>query len=182
MLLRLVQLRNALSPIDVTLLGIVMLVRLAQLSNALFPIEVTLSGIVMLLRLRQLLNVLSPIEVTLSGIVMPVRPVQFWNAPSAIKVTDAPENVLGRNTFPDEDLPSIKYAVFPEALIRYFMGLLSSEKEIPELKKTPLPIDVTLSGMLTLVRLEHPSKALNTIEVTLSGIVMLVSVVQSLNA
>ena len=113
---------------------------------------------------------------------MPVRPVQFWNAPSAIKVTDAPDNVLGRNTFPDEDLPSIKYAVFPEALIRYFMELLSSEKEIPELKKTPLPIDVTLSGMLTLVRLEHPSKALNTIEVTLSGIVMLVRLEQPSNA
>ena len=56
MLVRLLQSRNALSPILVTLLGIVMLVRLLQPMNALRPMLVTLSGIVMLVRLVQPLN------------------------------------------------------------------------------------------------------------------------------
>ena len=41
-----------------------MLVRLKQLENALSPIEVTLPGIVILVRLVQSENALSPIEVT----------------------------------------------------------------------------------------------------------------------
>ena len=45
------QLENALSPIEVTLAGIVMLVSPEQLENAHSPIEVTLAGIVMLVRL-----------------------------------------------------------------------------------------------------------------------------------
>ena len=53
MLVRLVQSLNALSPILVTLLGILMLVRLAQSENAYSPISVTLSGIVMHVRLVQ---------------------------------------------------------------------------------------------------------------------------------
>ena len=40
-LARLVQLSNALSPIEVTPSGIVMLVRFVQLRNAVFPIEIT---------------------------------------------------------------------------------------------------------------------------------------------
>ena len=48
----------------------VTLVRLEQLSNAYSPIEVTLSGIVTLTRLEQLSNAESPIEVTLWGMVM----------------------------------------------------------------------------------------------------------------
>ena len=46
MLVRLVQVPNALLPILVTLLGIIMLVRLVQPSNAAIPILVTLLGIV----------------------------------------------------------------------------------------------------------------------------------------
>ena len=47
-LVRLVQLTNALSPIDVTLLGMVMLVRLVQPKNAPPPIDVTPAGMVTL--------------------------------------------------------------------------------------------------------------------------------------
>ena len=51
--IRLAQLRNALVPMLVTLLVIVMLARLAQSRNAAAPILVTLSGMVMLSRLVQ---------------------------------------------------------------------------------------------------------------------------------
>ena len=104
---------------------------------------------------------------------MLVRSVQFWKAPPPIIATDAPLIVLGRIMDPDEDLPSIKYAVFPEALIRYFMELLSSEKESPVLVNALLPIEVTLSGIVMLVRLVQSRNAQLPIEVTLSGIVML---------
>ena len=49
-LAKLLQLENALLPIEVTLLGIVTLVKLLQLENALLPIEVTLFGIVTLVK------------------------------------------------------------------------------------------------------------------------------------
>ena len=52
---------------------------------------------------------------------MLLKLVQFSNPPPPIKVTDAPRKVFGTTTFPDADEPTIKYAVFPEALIRYFM-------------------------------------------------------------
>ena len=53
MLFKDVQLTNALSPILVTLFGILMLVKDAQLANAPFPILVTLSGIVIEVKLEQ---------------------------------------------------------------------------------------------------------------------------------
>ena len=40
------------------------------------------------------------------------------------------------------------------------------------------PIEVTLSGIVTLVRLSHPQNASSPIEVTLSGIVTLVRLLQ----
>ena len=48
---RLPQPENALSPMAVTLSGMVMLLSLVQSSNARSPMVVTLSGILMLLRL-----------------------------------------------------------------------------------------------------------------------------------
>ena len=50
---RLLQLENAFSPIEVTLSGMLMPVRLVQESNAKLPIEITLSGMVILVRLGQ---------------------------------------------------------------------------------------------------------------------------------
>jgi hypothetical protein len=108
---------------------------------------------VMLVRLVQPLNALLPIVVMLSGMVMLVRLVQPRNALLPIEVTDAPDNALGRTTFPEAEEASIKYAVFPEALIRYFMELVSSLKESPVLLNALFPIEVTLSGIVTLVRL-----------------------------
>ena len=55
---------NALSSIEVTLLGMLMLVSFEQPLNALVPIEVTLLGITMLVSDEQPENALPPIEVT----------------------------------------------------------------------------------------------------------------------
>ena len=66
MLVRPVQLLKALSPMLVTLLGIVMLVRPVQYSKAPFPMLVTLLGIVMLVRPVQLLK--AQISMLVTGI------------------------------------------------------------------------------------------------------------------
>ena len=78
---------NALSPIEVTLSGIITLERLVQLANALFPISVTLSGMVMLVKLLQFSNTESSILITLSGIVYSVSPTEakHFNIPSTTK-------------------------------------------------------------------------------------------------
>jgi hypothetical protein len=72
---------NAPSPIDVTLLGIVMAVNPVQPLNAYFPIDLTPSGIVIDLRLEHgsngIRNAHSPIVLTLPGIVTVVSPVQL---------------------------------------------------------------------------------------------------------
>ena len=47
------QLRNAVSPISVTLFEIIILVKLSQFSNAEFPITITLFGIVILVKSLQ---------------------------------------------------------------------------------------------------------------------------------
>ena len=72
MFIKFVQLRNALFPIVVTLLGIATIVN-PHPSNALSPIEVTLLGIVILVKLVQPENVLLAIEVMLLEIVMLVK-------------------------------------------------------------------------------------------------------------
>ena len=75
-----------------------MLVRLEHSRKALSPIIVTLSGIVMLVRLEQPLKASSPILVTLFGIVMLVRLVQPSKALSPILVTLFPSIVSGITT------------------------------------------------------------------------------------
>jgi hypothetical protein len=80
---------NALLPIDVTLLGIVMLVRSVHPKNAAPPISVTLLGSsnITLVNPVQPLNALLPILVTLLGIVIPVKPVKPMNAEAPILIT-----------------------------------------------------------------------------------------------
>ncbi len=67
--------RNAWSPMEVTLLGMVTLVN-AVLWKAPPPMDVTLLPSVTLINSVQVLNASWPIVVTLSGIVMFVNPVQ----------------------------------------------------------------------------------------------------------
>jgi hypothetical protein len=70
------QVLNALAPIIVTLLGIVIVVSEVHDSNALAPMLVTLFGIVTVVSLLHPLNVFALMLVTLLGIIMLVRPVQ----------------------------------------------------------------------------------------------------------
>ena len=73
MLVRLLQLRKASSPMLVTLSGIVMVVSALQYQKANNPILVTLSGIVMLVRLLQPKKALSPMLVALWALVLANR-------------------------------------------------------------------------------------------------------------
>jgi hypothetical protein len=103
-LVRLVQLLNALSPILVTLLGIIMLARLVQLLNAPIPMLVTLLGIVMLVRLVQPLNALIPMLVTPLGILTEVTELvptpKIGGYPFPTFFTAYPPNTLGIVTAP----------------------------------------------------------------------------------
>ena len=80
---------NALSPMLVALLGMVMLVRLSHSRNAKVPMLVTLLGMVMLVRSVQPANAEIPMLVTLLGMVMLVRLVQTTNVlfPMLVKLT-----------------------------------------------------------------------------------------------
>ena len=65
---------------------------------------------------------------------------------------------------------------------KFRLALLSVILVIPLLEKALLPIEVTLFGMVILVRPLQDSKALFPIEVTLFGMVILVSELQLLKA
>ena len=110
----------------------------------------TLFPIVTLVRLLQTLKASVPMEVTLSGMVTLVRLMQSEKAPYPIEVTLS--------------------LIFK--LIRVFLpkGLKLNILLNPDLS--------TLSGMVTLVRLLHNSKASLPMEVTLSGMTTLVILMQ----
>src|SRR5258708_748132 len=98
-LARLMQSKNASSPMLVRLLGIVTPVRLGQAKNALEPMLVTLLGIVTLVRLQKE-NASSPMLVTLVPIMMLVTLVEKWNAKSSMRVIGRPFVRLGMVTAP----------------------------------------------------------------------------------
>ena len=82
---RLLQRPNAPTPIEVTLLGMLIEVRPLQPENArISPIEVTLLGMVIEVRLLQSQNALSPIEVTLLGMLIEVRPTRSNRMPDCL--------------------------------------------------------------------------------------------------
>ena len=148
-LVRLLQSSNARYPIVVTLSGIVTLVRLLQAQNACASIKVTLSGIVTFVRLLHPWNAPNPIAVTLSGIVTLVRLRQFSNVQSPIMITTS----------------GIIYSVSPAganelSIPSIIKHLPSSDTNLPlnsirllQLEKAHPPIVVTLSGIVILVRL-----------------------------
>ena len=72
--------KNALLPIDVTLLEIVIEVKPEQSRNAPLPMDVTLLGMVIEVKPEQLTNAELPIDVTLLGIVIEVKPEHPANA------------------------------------------------------------------------------------------------------
>ena len=142
---------------EVTLLGIIILVRLLQPENALPPMEVTLLGIVTLVRLLQSENALSPMEVTPSGhSYAPILPTGY--------ATRVFMPLLNKT-------PSTEHQYLLSGSTLMFSNLLQPLK-INE------PMEVTLFGIVTLVRLLQRSNAKSLMEVTLLGIVTLVRLLQ----
>ena len=68
-----VQPRNAASPMDVTLLGMVIEVKPLHSWNAKFPIDVTLLGMVIEVKPEQPSNAELPIDITLLGMIIEVK-------------------------------------------------------------------------------------------------------------
>ena len=142
------QLENALIPIDVTLLGIVTDVRPEQSSKVKPSIDVTLLGIVTDVRLEQQRKASLPIEVTQLGIVTEVSPEQPQKTEHPIDVTLSPK------IYSFTWLPKI-FSI--------------EERELYDLDVIALLFKVTL------VSLEHLSKAPYHTDFTLSGMVISVS-------
>ena len=160
----------------VTLLGMVMEVRPEQPKNALLPMLVTLLGIMVFLhpnmselfdvlmialqllresysvlpgstmmevRPEQAPNTLLPMLVTLLGMVMEVRPEQPENASSPMLVTSSPNMIS-----------SIDVNLLNELSIFLQSNVTDVRPEQPE--NALSPILVTLLGMVTEVRPEQP--------------------------
>ena len=103
------QWQKALSPINVTLLGIVIDVKDEQSQKAPSPIEVTPFGMIMDSKDEQWQKALSPINVTLLGIVIDSKDEQQSNAYSPISVTESPLYSFG--TVISEGKYSLKYFI-----------------------------------------------------------------------
>jgi hypothetical protein len=122
---------------------------------------VTLLGMVTLARLVQPIKVASQMLVTLLGMVK----VPFLPPGYDIKVV----------LFLLYKIPlSEEYALL---LLSVFIALRLSQKP-----KAPLPMLVTLSGMVTLARLAQKAKAPSPMLVTLFGMITLARLVQELKA
>ena len=154
-----VQLEKAISPIEVTLLPIVTFVRPVQYQNRFLSIEVTPLPIVALVRLVQLTNTSFSIDVTLSGIFILFNEAQLKNAKALICVMSKGIN---------------KSVTF--SLLRYSWSASCNGFAV-ELLKVILHHDFKLE-METLARERHLAKASFPIEITLSGMVTLVKLLQ----
>ena len=132
MLVRLVQLANAKSPMLVTLTGSVILVRPAQLENAELPMLVRPAGSVMFVRLVQDWNAQSPMLVIPTGIVTLFRAVRSEKADAAIAPTGSPAMVLGIATTAAEPLyPVIVTCPLLIAYVKSAAGLAVGAVGIP---------------------------------------------------
>ena len=129
---------------------------------------VTPFSIVTLVKPLQPLNKLLPMLVTLPGIVTLVRPVRPLNALFAILVT---ENVLpavivdGITTAPEYELAATEtdslsnteyripfVVIYKLALLKLALDYIVTDVNPLQLLNAPLPMLVTLSGIVTLVR------------------------------
>ena len=135
-----------------------MLVKPLQWENAQSPIEVTLLGIVMFVKPVQPQNAQLPIEVTLSGIVIPVKPVQPKNASFPIEVTLSGMTYIP--CFPcghilTFDLSLLnKTPLFDENTVLFLLTVMFVKPV--QFKNAEPPIEVTLSPMVTLVKPVQP--------------------------
>jgi hypothetical protein len=132
-----------------------MLVKPPQSSNALSPILVTPLGIVMLVKLLQPPNATSPIVVTPLGIVnAPVKPLQPENAKSTILVTPLgiilllQPNINRLSDLRITQFPSDLYMLFPVDTV-----MLVKPLQLPNAYSL---IVVTLFGIVMLVKPLQP--------------------------
>jgi len=128
-LVRLVQPEKAPPPMLITLFGMVTLVSFLQRKKADFPMLVTLSGIVTLIRFSQKSKALFPILVTLLGIVIPTSVLQPSNlslskkALSGMMVIVLPER-LRLTYLPDDFITSTTFSNHRSLMIiETFIGL-----------------------------------------------------------
>ena len=138
---------NAVFPIVVTLLGMVIDSNEKHLSNTSSPIVVTLSGMVMVVKEEHSENALFPIVVTLLGIVMDVKEEQLENAFSLIVV-----------------IPSEITTVASSVLISFGVNFISPvpvivNDVIEQSENALFPIVATLFGIVIDVREEHLENA-----------------------
>ena len=165
-----VQPENAEPPMDVTLLGMVKVVKPIQLLNAELPMDVTLLGMVMEVKPVQPENAELLMDVTLLGMVIDVKPVQSWNAALPIVVTLLGISIdimfiqleKARSAIPT--VSSLRCIAEPTGIDPlYVYATLPAyttpsdwlfNHAVPE--KAPLPIDVTLLGIVTDVRPKQP--------------------------
>ena len=182
-----VQLWNAAPPRLVTLFGIVTLVKLMHSSNACIPISVTLPGIFTLVRLLQLANALPPMLVTLSGISydVSVLPDGYLISDVFSLLKRTPSTELYRELSPSMLMffkavsPVDAISSIPLVIEQFFNVMVSKPVQ---LSNAPLPMLVTLSGIVTFVSPLHHENALLPMFVTLFGIVTLAKLVQPENA
>ena len=151
---------NAQRPIEVTLSGKVIDVKLEHPENAPLAIEVTLSGIVIDVKLEQPENAYSPIEVTLLGIIVDLQPTissLLSVCIIALQLFLESYTLLFSSTFMDVRLGQSSNVVLP--LIEVTLSGIVIEVKLEHPENAPLAIEVTLSGIVIEVKLEHPKNA-----------------------
>ena len=124
------------------------LVRLFVMLNALDLISVTLSGRLIFDKLVQLLKAYEPMAVMPFGIVTSVRLLQSENRESGTSVKVAGKVTLFR-------FLQLENASEPKLTTPFGMTTLVN----PVLLNAPLPIDVTVSGIVISVKLLHPQNS-----------------------
>ena len=144
---RLLQSINALSPIEVTVFGMLIKAKLLQPLKTSFSIDVIELGKTAVLRFEQSSKADSPMNVTEFGIVIDVRPLHSLNAPPAIVVI-----VFGiddclhpkRSVFVDFSISALQ--LFLESYIGLPLSTIILSK-LPQAPKALLPIEVTELGI-----------------------------------
>ncbi len=147
---KLEQFQKALSPIDVTELGMVRDVKLEQFQKALSPIDVTELGMVRDVKPEQPRKASTPIDVTPSGITVVLHPL--INSLAEVFIIALQDSLESYTGLPSSTIIDVKPA---------------------HQENAPSPIDVTELGMMMNVKPEQPEKAEPPIDVTPSGITVL---------
>jgi len=188
-LVRLSQPEKAVSPINVTVLGITIDVKPMQLLKAESPILSSPCGRTMspVFNALQPLNAFSPIFFTPAGRLSCSRTALPLNAPSPISVTVSGSTTRFRDLY--MSLGPEPFQIFAKAWSGSFerlpvMTISSSFAQFSNGKSEfeGYKLSDHAKGVVTLVRLSQPEKAVSPINVTVFGITIVVRPSQLLNA